>query len=323
MADQALRRLFERLDAEPTPDFEDSLRRQLMELADGDAPEGIAGPTPGRVMPPTADEDPAVVRWNDDSSTSRRRSIWLALAAAAAIIAVVIGLVIAGRGGTDTVVTNTTNVPTTLSSEVAPTPTTTSVPTTSTPATTSTTEPVATTEAAAPATTPTTVAPRGPRTTLPADIEPGDHRLETAVVPTGFTTTQPWSRVLDFPERVLLSRGTDSAGGELLFAYDIAPAADLDFLVGRLCPDAITLGEPVSTTLMGSDGFTIEGTTTADCPASVLGGSGFFVAPDSVLIVTVAEVDGHVVVIAADAPVASADEFRAEVEQLLASVTRV
>jgi hypothetical protein len=317
MADQALRRLFDRLDAAPTPEFEESLRRQLLELADGDPLDETVDPPTHRVMPPAVD-DSAMVRWNDDAPTPGRRAIWLVVAAAAAVVAVVIGLVIAGRGGTDTVVTNTTNVPTTLASEVAPTPTTTTAPTTTAPEAT-TTERVATTDAAAPATT----VPSGPRTTLPADVGPGEHRLETAVVPTGFTTTQPWSRVLDFPERVLLSRGTESADGELLFAYDIAPAADLAFIAGRLCPDAITLGEPVSTTLMGSEGFTVEGTTTAECPASVLGGSGFFVAPDSLVIVTAAEVDGHVVVIAADAPVATADAFRAEIEQLLASVTRL
>jgi hypothetical protein len=309
MHDEDVRRLFDLLDGAPAPEFVATLRRHLLDLVD--APE--ADTPVHRDNQPDPEETITMVELNTPERSSRRRLLQVSGAVAAAIVLVVALIVVSGGSdqpatsvttAASTPATPTTSPEAVTTTEPAPSST---ITTTSVPATT------------IPATTPDT-APSGPRTTLPADVSAGTYELASAVVPLEFTTVQPWSRVLDFEDRIVLGRGLEASDGEFLIVFDRFRDATPGTILDQLCVDQAVVGTPNPTTMMGVEGFRAEGTTSAQCPASKIGGSGFFIGADRTFVITAAEVDGHVVVTFASAPSAAADAFVPEIDALVASM---
>jgi len=308
MPDHDVRQVFDMLDGAPTPEFEATLKQRLLDLVDASGPQTITNTGRG----PDIEETIAMVKLDAPESSNRRRMLQIFGAVAAAVVIVIV--IVAATGNSDESLT-----PATAPAAATTAPTTADAATTTEPETTTSTTAVASTTVA-----PTTVpAPQGPRITLPPDLNPGTYELASAVVPLQFTTTQPWSRVLDFQDRVVLGRGPESADGEFLIVFDRFKDATPETILDGLCTDQAVIGAPTPTTLMGVEAFGAEGTTTTACPASSIGGSGFFIGADRTFTIVAAEIDDHVVVVFSSAPAAVSATFIPEIDEQVSSMQKL
>ena len=300
MSDRRIRSVFDQLVAEPTPEFESSLRRLLLE-------EMATTNTPTE---PLARED-YIMKTEIDSTVDappgrgRRRpvAIWTAVALVAALV--VAGLIIANRDSDD-LEPATTTVPASTTSP--PASTTTPVATT-TPI--STTTPVATTVAAAPA------------SPLPlVTVEPGTYVVPSFAVPFEFTTTGTWQRLQNRKEILALGRGTNGATSFLVTSGLIAGSTPEE-AVSQFCGAGdVEVGTPEPTTLLGNPAVQVEGRPLQfTCQFAAIDTLTQLELPvGHTFRLVAADVNGVIVVVVASAPTDQWADLAPEIDELVASM---
>lgn len=312
MADDRIHRLFDLVDDAPSPAFESALRERILAELAALGSARAAGPTDPtdtrRPSVPDQTEELIVITDRPRTTAAERRSrrVVIALVAAAAAAALVVTGVLIARDDDPTPSVTTAAVTTVAPSTT--TPATTAPPTTAPP----TTAPPTT----APPTTATT-----PRSTLPVDVVPGTYVAGRLPLPIGFSVAQPWRRVLELRDLLTLGRGEDGFGGEIVITVDRFDEAALAQVLGGVCATQLDLGETSTTTLLGAPAERVEGTASSDCLFSALGGQGFVLPGGHRFVLVSSVVDGHVVVVLADAPAGEWSTFLPEVDAVLASMS--